>query len=146
MSCWSAHKSLLWRYLHRSLFLRFILERKAGIGGVICCALPVGLIFMFFFGGISGAISTVLSDKSRRSGERDVASRKAPHPEGLIYKENIIKRRISELSEREQKVKAVLDRAKQSSGEKWQQVRETLSASIQTLKRQHASLSIVPNP
>ncbi len=31
MSCWSAHKSLLWRYLHRSLFLRFILERKQAL-------------------------------------------------------------------------------------------------------------------
>ncbi|MDQ3803751.1 MAG: hypothetical protein M3416_08005 [Acidobacteriota bacterium] len=114
---------------------------QAGIGGVICCALPVGLIFVFFFGGISGAISKALTDRSQKTGERHVESRKTPHPESLVHKENIIKRRISELSGREQKVKAVLDRAKQSSGEKWEQVRETLSASIQTLKRQHARYS-----
>jgi hypothetical protein len=75
------------------------------------------------------------------SGAREVAKRTAPYPESLGYKENTINQRTSELLKREQQIYAVLERAKLSTGEKWEQVRVTLEASVQTLKRQHARYS-----
>src|SRR4051812_30916912 len=48
---------------------------QTGFAGVICCALPVGLTFAFFFGGISSAISKILTDRSQKSGERHAESR-----------------------------------------------------------------------
>lgn len=116
----------------------FYFGSQAGLGGIICCAFPVGLVIAFFFGGIGKAISDALSRRSQKYVEREVANRMAPYPESLAYKENIIKQRISELSRREEQVNAVLDRAKQNTSEQWEQVRATLEASGQTLKRQHA--------
>jgi hypothetical protein len=111
---------------------------QTGVGGIICCALPLGLILAALLGGVTKAISETLSMRSKRSGDRQLANRRAPYPESLCYKENTIKGRITELSERERQVNAVLERAKQNAGEKWEQVRATLEASAQTLKRQRA--------
>ena len=111
---------------------------QIGVGGTIFCAFPVSLII---FVGISKAIADALTRRSQMSAEREVAKRTAPYPESLAYKENVIEQRTSELATREQQVNAVLDRATQSAGEKWDQVRATLEASVQTLKRQHARYS-----
>lgn len=109
-----------------------------GVAGIVFCAVPVGLLLLAFFGGLSKRISNALYRRSLKAGEREVAIRTAPYPESLAYKENIIRQRTSELSKREQQVNAVLDRARLSTGEHWEQVRATLEASVQTLKRQHA--------
>ncbi len=114
---------------------------EVGIGGIICFALPIGLVITFLFGGMSKVVSARLSRLSQRSGEREVDKRRAPYPESLRYKESLINQRILELSRREQQVNAVLERAKPNTGEKWEQVRATLKASVQTLKKQHARYS-----
>ena len=111
---------------------------QEGVSGFIICAFPVALII---FVGISKAVSDALSRRSQKLAEREVANRTASYPESLAYKENIIEQRTSELSKREQQVNAVLERARLSTGEKWEQVRVTLEDSIQTLKRQHARYS-----
>jgi hypothetical protein len=116
------------------IVLALIFASQMGIGGVICFALPIGAALAFFFGSISKAVSKAL-------GQRDIAKRKAPHPESLEYKANLISQRISELSKREQQLVAVLDRARENTGEKWEQVRATLETSIQTPKRQLARYS-----
>lgn len=129
--------TVLASFLLPILFLKPIVGFSLGA----CLGLPIGVVFMFIFGGISKAIAKELTSRSQETAERRVESRKLPHPESLVYKENVITQRISELSEREQKVTAVLSRVKQSRDEKWEQVRETLLGSLQTLTRQHARYS-----
>lgn len=119
----------------------FYLKSIVGLFFGFIIGLPVGMVLVFFFGGISKVIAKELTNRSQETAERRVESRKLPHPESLVYKENVITQRISELSEREQKVTAVLSRVKQSRDEKWEQVRETLLGSLQTLTRQHARYS-----
>jgi hypothetical protein len=116
----------------------------AGFGGVVCCALPVGIGLAFFFGTISKAIADALSKRSRESGEKILAKRRSPSPESLVYKANVIKRRTSELREREQQVKNVLKRVSENEGPQWDQVRSTLEATRQSLKRQIAQYSTKP--
>lgn len=120
------------------LFPALYFGSQAGVRGIFCYAIPVGLLIVALFGGLSKRISNALYKRSQRSVERQVAKRTAPHPASLAYKENIIEQRTSELSKREQQVSAVLERAQLSTGEEWEQVRVTLKASVQTLKRQHA--------
>lgn len=114
----------------------------AGFGGVVCCALPVGIGLAFFFGSISKAIADVLSKRSREAGEKILVKRRAPDPESLVYKANVIKRRTSELRERRQQVKNVLKRVSENEGPQWDQLRSTLEATRQSLKRQIARYSI----
>lgn len=116
----------------------FYLKSIVGFFFGVIIGVPVGLVIGSFFGGISKVIAKELTNRSRNSAERRVEWRKSPHPESLVYKEDVITKRITELSEREQKVSAVLSRVKQSRDEKWEQVRETLLGSLQTLTRQHA--------
>jgi hypothetical protein len=114
----------------------------AGFGGVVCCALPVGIGLAFFFGSISKAIADALSKRSREAGERILAKRRVPGPESLVYKANVIKRRTSDLREREQQVKNVLRRASENEGPKWDQVCSTLDATRLSLERQIACYSV----
>jgi len=114
----------------------------AGFGGVICCALPVGIGLAFFFGSISKAVSNALSKRSLEAAERLLANRRAPGSESLAYKANVITRRTSELREREQQVKNVLNRVSEKAGPEWEQVRSTLDATHQSLKRQIARYSV----
>lgn len=114
----------------------------AGFGGVICCALPVGIGLAFFFGSISKAVSDALSKRSLEAADRILANRRVPSPESLIYKANVITRRTTELREREQQVKNVLNRVSQNAGPEWEQVRSMLDATHQSLERQIARYSV----
>jgi len=116
------------------VLLALFFALQVGIGGVVCCALPAGIVLLGFFGRISKVVSDAL-------GHRDTANRKTPHPESLEYKANLISHRISELSKREQQLIAVLDKSRENTGEKWEQVRATLKTSIQTPQRQLARYS-----
>ena len=110
----------------------------AGFGGIICCSLPVGIFLAAFFGSISKAISDVLSNRSLKAGENRLAHRKVVNPESLLYRDNVIKQRISELHEREQQVAAVLKKLSKDAEVKWEQVRSALSGTTQTVRRQIA--------
>jgi hypothetical protein len=114
---------------------------QAGGGGIVCCALPLGVVLAVVLGSISKAVSDAVSKRSEESGARRLASRKALYSESLEYKASIIKQRVEELAKREKQLVAVLDRARENTGEKWDQVRTTLEASIQTPKRQRARYS-----
>ena len=111
---------------------------EAGFGGIVCCALPVGVVLIFLLGTITKAISDALAARSQKSGEQRVANRTSPYPESLMYKEGVIQQRILELSNRDRQIRGVLDRMKERPGDNWNQVRETLTASIETVKRQRA--------
>lgn len=83
-------------------------------------------------------IANIFVDKKNKI----IAERKAPNPESFIFKEGIIQKRKSELSNREQKVNGVLEKAKLNTDEKWKQVCIALENSIKTLKRQEAKYNL----
>lgn len=118
---------------------------QAGFFGVVCCALPVGIIVAYVGAMVVGAPATLIAEAitNRKVAKRrnELDTRKTPHPESLKYKETLINQRLSELSNREHKLESVLQKAKQISGEQWQQVSKTLEATIETLKKQHARYS-----
>ncbi len=112
-----------------------------GLNGAFCLALPVCVISVLVARATAKALANNWSNRSQQAFERQIARRTAPHQDSLVFKEDVIRKRIAELSFREQQVNDVLDRVKQNSGEQWQKVCATLEASIQTLQRQHARYS-----
>jgi hypothetical protein len=125
------------------------LRGEAGGIGIVCCAMPVGIILFILFSFFSTIVTTfammiytsianIFVDKKNKV----IADRKAPNPESFIFKEDIIQKRKSELSNREQKVNGVLTKAKLNTDEKWKQVCVALENSIKTLKRQEAKYNL----
>lgn len=68
--------------------------------------------------------------------------RRVSPPESLAYKQDLINRRLTELRERQKKIKSVLERAKQNAGEKWSAVVETLNSTARVLNTQQARYSL----
>ena len=99
--------------------------------GLICFALPVGGVVAFICSWVAGFI---MANVNASDDER----RRAPHPQSLLSMEEVIKRRMREIQERDEKTKAVLGRAQHNAGDMWEQVRATLDATRQTLRKQHA--------
>jgi hypothetical protein len=109
-----------------------------GLNGAFCLALPVCVISVLVARATAKALVNNWSNRAQEAAVRQIARRTAPHQDSLVFKEDVIRKRIAELSLREQQVNDVLDRVRQNTGEQWQKVCATLEASIQTLQRQHA--------
>ena len=112
-----------------------------GLTEAVCLTLPLCGISFYLVREAATSLSLKWSNTYQRSFERRIAGRTTPDPESLVYKEDVIRKRIAELSLRERQVNAVLVRVKQNTGAQWRKMCATLEASIQTLQRQHARYS-----
>jgi hypothetical protein len=81
----------------------------------------------------------------RKSG---LSVEKAPELEGsgatltLKSSEGVIQQRMRELKAREQQLTAVMERAKNNTGEQWDRVRETLKGALDTVRSQSARYNL----
>lgn len=107
-----------------------------------CCATPfiIGGAIWFISFSNQQAVKEAAADAQRRS-QRNHARRVSP-PESLAYKQDLIGQRLAELRERQKKIKSVLERAKQNTGEKWNTVIETLNSTARVLQTQQARYSL----
>ena len=79
--------------------------------------------------------------KSKEMSQRNQSRRISP-PESLAYKQELINQRLAELRDRQRKLKFVLERAKQNTGEKWNALIETLNSTACILQTQQARYSL----
>lgn len=121
----------------------FYFGSEAGSNGIICCAIPVGIIlflvisfasafFSPFVIGIYYWIANIFIDKKNDL----IAERKAPNPESFKFKEVLINKRKTELTERELQIKEVLEKARLNKDDRWKQICILLEDTLKTLNQQ----------
>lgn len=98
----------------------------------------VGLFLLsILVGPIVIAVLSVMKHK------KNVAPSPSPQEvkPNLRSSEQLIKKRISEITVRVNQIKSVLGKADKSEGEQWEQVRRTLKSTLKTLQQQHTRYS-----
>src|SRR6185295_17015807 len=113
-----------------------------GLNASFCFALPVCLACVFLVRALSTRIAINRSNRLAQLSEARIALRTSPHPDSLMFRAGVIKKRINELLLRERQIKQVLGRVTHGPDVKWQKVRSTLELSSQTLQRQRALYGI----